>query len=65
MGTGDELTKRPREGYGGKKGSVGVTAEKEGPVSLEEFHAILKSRTVCAWGECYVKKSSRTATSDR
>ena len=65
VGTGDELTKRAREGYGGKKGSVGVTAEKEGPVSLEEFHAILKSRTVCAWGECYVKKSSRTATSDR
>ena len=65
VGTGDELTKRAREGHGGKKGSEGVTKEKEGPVSLEDFHAILKSRTVCAWGECYVKKTGRTSTSDR
>ncbi|KAL7534152.1 hypothetical protein ACHAXR_005664 [Thalassiosira sp. AJA248-18] len=65
VGTGDELTRRAREGHGGKKGSEGVTKEKEGPVTLEEFHAILKSRAVCAWGECYVKKTSRTATSDR
>lgn len=65
VGTGDDLTKRAREGFGGKKGSAGVTREKEGPVSLEEFHAILKSRTVCAWGECYVKKTGSTSTSDR
>ena len=65
VGTGAELTKRAREGFGGKKGSAGVTAEPEGPVSLEDFHAILKSRTVCAWGECYNKKSSRMGTSDR
>ena len=65
VGTGDELVKRAREGYGGKKGSTGVTAESDGPITLEDFHAILKSRTICAWGECYVKKSSRTATSDR
>ncbi len=65
VGTGDELTKRAREGYGGKKGSSGVTKEAEGPLSLEDFHAILKSRTVCAWGECYVKKAGRTSTSDR
>jgi len=61
VGTGAELTKRAREGFGGKKGSAGVTSEPEGPVSLEDFHAILKSRTVCAWGECYNKKSSRMA----
>lgn len=30
VGTGDELAKRAREGYGGKKGSEGVTREKEG-----------------------------------
>ena len=65
VGTGDELVKRAREGYGGKKGKAGVTAESDGPVTVEDFQAILKSRTVCAWGECYVKKSSRTATSDR
>jgi len=65
VGTGDELTQRARGGYGGKKGSPGVTRESEGPVSLEEFHAILKSKTVCAWGECYVKKAGRTSTSDR
>eukprot|EP00571_Detonula_confervacea_P002232 CAMPEP_0172329554 /NCGR_PEP_ID=MMETSP1058-20130122/60946_1 /TAXON_ID=83371 /ORGANISM="Detonula confervacea, Strain CCMP 353" /LENGTH=353 /DNA_ID=CAMNT_0013046735 /DNA_START=284 /DNA_END=1345 /DNA_ORIENTATION=- len=65
VGTGDELVKRAREGYGGKKGSEGVTRESEGPVSLEEFHAILKSKTVCAWGECYVKKTGMTSTSDK
>lgn len=65
VGTGSELTRRAREGYGGKKGSQGVTKEGDGPVTLEDFHAILKSRTVCAWGECYIKKSSRTSTSDR
>ena len=65
VGTGDELVKRAREGYGGKKGKAGVTAESDGPVTVEDVHAILKSRTVCAWGECYVKKTSRAATSDR
>mmetsp|Transcript_23645 Transcript_23645/g.50609 ORF Transcript_23645/g.50609 Transcript_23645/m.50609 type:complete len:413 (-) Transcript_23645:70-1308(-) len=65
VGTGDELTRRAREGYGGKKGNAGVTSDAEGPVSLEDFHAILKSRTVCAWGECYVKKEGRVSTSDR
>ena len=65
VGTGKELTRRAREGYGGKKGSQGVTKEVGGPVTLEDFHAILKSRTVCAWGECYIKKASRTSTSDR
>ncbi|KAL7535335.1 hypothetical protein ACHAWF_005137 [Thalassiosira exigua] len=65
VGTGEELTKRAREGYGGKKGSAGVTKDPEGPVSLEEFHAILKSKTVCAWGECYVKKAGKSSTSDR
>lgn len=65
VGTGDELTRRAREGYGGKKGSAGVTREKEGPVTLDEFYAVLKSRTVCAWGECYVKKTNVRATSDR
>jgi len=65
VGTGDELVARARNGYGGKKGSVGVTAEnKDGPITLEEFHAILKSHTVCAWGECYIKKTGRIATSD-
>jgi len=65
VGTGSELAQRAREGYGGKKGSQGVTRDGDGPVTLEDFHAILKSRTVCAWGECYIKKSSRTSTSDR
>jgi len=65
VGTGDELTQRARAGYGMKKGSAGVTSKREGPVSLAEFHSILKSGTVCAWGECYVKKPGRTATSDR
>mmetsp|Transcript_27938 Transcript_27938/g.40975 ORF Transcript_27938/g.40975 Transcript_27938/m.40975 type:complete len:412 (-) Transcript_27938:47-1282(-) len=65
VGTGSELARRAREGYGGKKGSQGVTRDGDGPVTLEDFHAILKSRTVCAWGECYIKKSSRTSTSDR
>ncbi|KAL3822513.1 hypothetical protein ACHAXA_001978 [Cyclostephanos tholiformis] len=65
VGSGDELVKRARGGYGGKKGSAGVTREAEGNVTLEEFHAILRSRTVCAWGECYVKKTGKTATSDR
>lgn len=65
VGTGSELTRRAREGYGGKKGSPGVTRDSDGAVTLEDFHAILKSRTVCAWGECYIKKSSKTSTSDR
>lgn len=65
VGTGAELTERARKGFGGKKGSEGVTREGEGPVSLEEFHAILKSRAVGAWGECYVKKAGVMATSDR
>ena len=66
VGTGDELVGRARGGYGGKKGSAGVTRMAEGGrVTLEEFHAVLRSRTVCAWGECYVKKAGGTATSDR
>lgn len=65
VGTGDELTMRARGGFGGKKGSAGVTKDVDGPVSLEDFRAILKSRAVCAWGECYVKKLGRTSTSDR
>jgi hypothetical protein len=65
VGSGDELVRRARGGYGGKKGTAGVTREAEGRVTLEEFHAILRSRTVCAWGECYVKKTGETATSDR
>jgi hypothetical protein len=64
VGTGKELIRRAREGYGGKKGQAGVTREVEGPITMEDFHAILKSRTVCAWGECYIKKNSRTSTSD-
>ncbi|KAL7455285.1 hypothetical protein ACHAWC_006843 [Mediolabrus comicus] len=64
VGTGKELIRRAREGYGGKKGQPGVTREVEGPITMEDFHAILKSRTVCAWGECYIKKTSRTSTSD-
>lgn len=65
VGTGDELTRRARGGYGGKKGHAGVTRDVEGPVTLEDFHAILNSKAVCAWGECYVKKTGRTASSDR
>lgn len=65
VGTGDELTKRARQGFGGKKGTSGVTKEVDGPLTLEDFHAILKSRAVCAWGECYVKKRGRMSTSDR
>lgn len=65
VGTGEELIKRARQGFGGKKGSAGVTKEVDGPVTLDDFHAILKSRAVCAWGECYVKKRGRTSTSDR
>jgi hypothetical protein len=65
VGSGDELVRRARGGYGDKKGSAGVTREAEGRVTLEEFHALLSSRTVCAWGECYVKKTGETATSDR
>lgn len=64
VGTGKELIRRAREGYGGKKGQPGVTREVDGPITMEDFHAILKSRTVCAWGECYIKKTSRTSTSD-
>lgn len=65
VGTGDELAKRASGGFGGKKGSTGVTKDEGGPVTLDDFHAILKSRAVCAWGECYVKKRGRTASSDR
>jgi len=65
VGTGAELTERARKGYGGKEGGEGVTKAGEGPVSLEEFHDILKSRAVCAWGECYVKKAGAMATSDK
>ena len=65
VGTGDEdLTRRARGGYGGKKGSAGVTSCAEGPLTQDDFHAILNSRTVCAWGECFIKKSGRTSTSD-
>ena len=65
VGTGDEdLTRRARGGYGGKKGSHGVTSSAEGPLTQDDFHAILNSRTVCAWGECFIKKSGRTSTSD-
>lgn len=65
VGTGDEdLTRRARGGYGGKKGSRGVTSCAEGPLTQDDFHAILNSRTVCAWGECFIRKSGRTSTSD-
>ncbi len=65
VGSGDELVERARGGYGGKKGSAGVTRKAEGHVTLEEFHAILRSRTVCAWGECYMNKTGEMAASDR
>lgn len=65
VGSGHELADRARRGYGGKKGSPGVTLEPEGDVTLEDFCAMLTSRTVCAWGECYVKRRGRMVTSDR
>jgi hypothetical protein len=62
VGDGAELTKRACEGLGlvGEDGRGGAAA-----VDLEDWYAILKSRSVCAWGECYVKKADRLATSDR
>ncbi len=32
----------------------------EGKWSCDDFHHLLRSRSVCAWGECYVKKKSLT-----
>lgn len=58
VGDGAELTRRACEGFGK---SVG---EEDG-VALQDFYAILKSRSVCAWGECYVKKTDVMSTSDR
>lgn len=70
VGDGAELTKRAREGMMGKKNDA-KGAEDQGKdvggdvVRLEDFYGILKSRSVCAWGECYGKKNDRMATSDR
>jgi hypothetical protein len=59
VGDGAELTLRACEGLGF------VGEDRSAAVNLEDWYAILKSRSVCAWGECYVKKSDRFATSDR
>ncbi|KAL3783742.1 hypothetical protein HJC23_004861 [Cyclotella cryptica] len=68
VGDGTELTKRAREAMAGKNKNA-KEADDEGSrsdsVVLEDFYAILKSRSVCAWGECYVKKNDRMTTSDR
>jgi hypothetical protein len=69
VGNGAELTRRACEGLDlmdGKDTNDDVAAEHESArVALDDFYAILKSRSVCAWGECYVKKTDRMATSDR
>jgi len=36
-----------------------LEGEKKG-WSCDDFHHLLKSKSVCAWGECYVKKKSLT-----
>ena len=65
VGNGAELTQRACEGLNildrdGENSGSGSKA-----VYLKDFYAILKSRSVCAWGECYVKKTDKMATSDR
>jgi len=70
VGDGAELTKRAREGMMGKTKNVKEAEDERqdiggDAISLEDFYAVLKSRSVCAWGECYVKKNDRMATSDR
>jgi len=32
--------------------------DEKGEWSCDDFHHLLRSRSVCAWGECYVKKKS-------
>lgn len=59
VGDGAELTRRACEGLGFIGEDRGVA------VDLDDWYAILKSRSVCAWGECYVKRTDRFATSDR
>ena len=56
VGDGAELT---------RLACKGLEKDNKDVVALDDFYAILKSRSVCAWGECYVKKTDRMATSDR
>ena len=69
VGNGAELTKRACESLnlidGENKSDRSDSSKMGETVALEDFYAILKSRSVCAWGECYVKKKDRMATSDR
>ena len=69
VGNGAELTKRACESLnltdGENKDDRSDSSKMGEIVALEDFYAILKSRSVCAWGECYVKKKDRMATSDR
>jgi hypothetical protein len=58
VGDGAELTQRACQG-------LGMGDDEGKAVDLEDFYSILKSRSVCAWGECYVKKTDKMATSDR
>lgn len=69
VGNGAELTKRACESLnlidGENKSDRSDSSKMGETVALEDFYAILKSRSVCAWGECYIKKKDRMATSDR
>lgn len=58
VGDGAELTQRACEG-------LGMGNDEGKAVDLEDFYSVLKSRSVCAWGECYVLKTDKMATSDR
>jgi len=63
VGDGAELTRRACEGL--NLIIDGKDKSNNSSIALEDFYAILKSRSVCAWGECYIKKKDRMATSDR
>eukprot|EP00957_Ditylum_brightwellii_P060465 4591642-Ditylum_brightwellii.AAC.1 len=60
IGTAKELYFKARNGDdGGKKskeGTVPYKDEEHKMVEEDEFYALLRTRWICAWGECYVKK---------
>ena len=65
VGNGAELTRRACEGLNMIDGEINDGDKASRAINLKDFYAILKSRSVCAWGECYVKKTDKMATSDR
>lgn len=53
VGSPDELVAL---GMAMKKDMISDEALLDGRWSCDDFHHLLKSRSVCAWGECYTKK---------